>query len=129
MALLDLSNRIKDFVTYTKMSVRKFALECGLKQPTLNKHIRGTAEPNAATLIGIANRFPELSLDWLLLGKGNMLKGKSDVEALADKNAERMMKLVDTITTLQDTINAQAATISMLQERNKQLENNSKTNK
>lgn len=123
MALLDLSNRIKDFVAYTKMSVRKFAIECGLKQPTLDKHIRGTAEPNVATLIGIAKRFPELSLDWLLLGEGEMFKGKSDLDAITDKNTERLMKLVDTITTLQDTINAQASTITMLQERNKQLEN------
>jgi len=105
------------------MSVRKFAAECGLKQPTLDKHIRGTADPNVVTLIGIAKRFPELSLDWLLLGEGNMLKGKSGLETLEDKNTERMNKLIDTITTLQDTINAKSETIAMLNERIKELEN------
>lgn len=122
MALLELSNRIKIFVDYTKMSVRKFAAECGLKQPTLDKHIRGTADPNVVTLIGIAKRFPELSLEWLLLGEGNMLKGKSDIDALEDKNTERLMKLVNTIATLQDTLDAKSESIATLTERIKQLE-------
>lgn len=121
MALIDLSNRIREFVEHTKMSVRKFASECGLKQPTLDKHIRGTAEPNVVTLIGIANRFPELSLDWLLLGKGDMIKG-NDNQATEDRHMERLMKLVDTITTLQETINAQRETINLLTERNTKLE-------
>lgn len=127
MALLELSNRIKDFVSYTKMSVRKFASECGLKQPTLDKHIRGTSDPNVVTLIGIAKRFPELSLDWLLLGEGNMLKEKVDIEVIDERNTERIMKLIDTITTLQDAINIKNATIASLTERIKQLENQLKT--
>ena len=122
MSLIEVSHRIKLFVDYTKMSVRKFAAECGLKQPTLDKHIRGTADPNVVTLIGIAKRFPELSLDWLLLGEGNMLKGKSDIETLEDRNTERMMKLVNTIATLQDTIDAKSESIATLTERVKQLE-------
>lgn len=122
MALLELSNRIKKFVDYTKMSARKFAGECGLKQPTFDKHIRGTADPNVITIIGIARRFPELSLDWLLLGEGDMLKGNSDLEAIEDKNTERLMKLVDTIATLQETINAKSETINAQNERIKQLE-------
>ena len=122
MALIELSNRIKDFIDYTKMSVRKFAGECGLKQPTLDKHIRGTAEPNAVTLIGIAKRFPELSLDWLLLGEGPMLKTKNSMDALEEKNTERLLRLVDTITTLQEAINAKSETIVTLNEKINQLE-------
>ena len=122
MALIELSNRIKEFVDYTKMSIRKFAGECGLKQPTLDKHIRGTAEPNAVTLIGIAKRFPELSLEWLLLGEGAMLKTDKATSATDTKNTERLLKLVDTIATLQDAINVKSETISLLNERIKELE-------
>ena len=39
------------------------------------------------------------------------------------KNAERMNRLIDTITTLQDTINAKTDQIATLTERVKQLEN------
>ena len=38
------------------------------------------------------------------------------------KNAERMNRLIDTITTLQDTINAKSDQIATLTERIKQLE-------
>lgn len=123
MAATDLSNRIKVFIDYTKMSVRKFAMECGLKQPTLDKHIRGTAEPNVITLIGIAKRFPELSLEWLLLGEGLMLKNTDAAGAVDEKNTERLLRLVDTIATLQETINTKSDTISLLNERIRQLEN------
>ena len=123
MALIDLSNRIKEFIDFTQMSVRKFAAECGLKQPTLDKHIRGTADPNVVTLIGIAKRFPELSLEWLLLGEGQMMKANNTLDVAQEKNTERLLRLVDTIATLQDTINAKSDTIAMLTERIKQLEN------
>lgn len=123
MAILDVSNRIKIFVEYTKMSVRKFAAECGLKQPTLDKHIRGTADPNVVTLIGIARRFPELSLEWLLLGEGSMLKEKNPIESIEEKNTERLIKLVDTIATLQDSVTAKDQEIASLKERVNQYEN------
>lgn len=122
MALIELSNRIKTFIDYTKMSVRKFAGECGLKQPTLDKHIRGVAEPNVVTLIGIAKRFPELSLEWLLLGEGPMLKTQNNVDLVEEKNTERLLRLVDTIATLQDTINTKTDIILEQSEHIKQLE-------
>ena len=126
MALIELSNRLKIFTDYTKMSVRKIATECGLKQPTLDKHIRGTAEPNVVTIIGIAKRFPELSLEWLLLGEGPMLKTQTNVDLVEEKNTDRLLKLGDTIATLQETINAKSDQIATLTERIKQLENKKK---
>lgn len=119
MALLELSDRIKEFIDYTKMSIRNFAIECGLKPPTFDKHVRGTAEPNVVTIIGIAERFPELSLEWLLLGKGDMLK---DGSKMSDVNTGRLMKLVDTIATLQETINVKNDTIAILTNKIKELE-------
>lgn len=41
---------------------------------------------------------------------------------LPDANADRVLKMVDTIATLQDTINAKTDTIATLNERIKQLE-------
>ena len=127
MALIDLSNRIKEFIDFTQMSVRKFAAECGLKQPTLDKHIRGTADPNVVTLIGIAKRFPELSLEWLLLGEGQMMKANNTLDVAQEKNTERLLRLVDTIATLQEALNAKTDTIATLTERVKQLELQLKT--
>ena len=124
MQTADISQRIGEFVQYTKMSVRKFAIECGLSQPTLDKHVRGAAQPNIVTLIGIANRFPDLSLEWLLLGKGEMIK--QDIEKdrsneIETRNTERLLRLVDTIATLQETINIKTETINALTNQINQL--------
>lgn len=122
MAPNDLSVRIKTFVDFTKMSIRNFALECNLKPPTFDKHVRGSAEPNATTLIGMAERFPDLSLDWLLVGRGEMFK-KPETE-FSESQAEKLLKLVDTIATLQETINIKNDTIAILTNKIKELESN-----
>ena len=111
---MNVVERLQEILKYSKLSVRALAIKCSLKQQTLDKHIKGISEPSANTLIGIAAAFPEISTDWLLLGAGTMLKG--------DNEAERINKLVDTITTLQDAINQKNDTIASLSERVKQLE-------
>lgn len=112
---MNLPERLQQILTYSRLSVRGLAIKCRLKQQTLDKHIKGIAEPSANTLMGIATAFPEISTDWLLLGIGSMLRNDN-------KDIERMNKLVDTIATLQETINAKSDTISVLTERVKQLE-------
>lgn len=106
--------RLQEVLKYSGFSVRALAIKCSLKQQTLDKHIKGISEPSANTLIGIATAFPEISTDWLLLGTGNMLKSA--------RETERINKLVNTIATLQDTIDAKSNSISNLKERIKQLE-------
>ena len=112
---MELPDRLQQILSYSRLSVRALAIKCGLKQQTLDKHIKGIAEPSAATLIGIAKAYPEISTDWLLLGLGSMLRNEN-------KESERINKLIDTITTLQDAINSQTEANAILKERIKQLE-------
>lgn len=107
--------RLQKILSYSNLSVRALAIKCSLKQQTLDKHIKGISEPSANTLMSIAAAFPELSTEWLLLGNGPMLK--------EDKEPERINSLIDTITTLQDTIKSKSDMITILTERIKQLEN------
>lgn len=111
---MDIVERLQIILKYSGLSVRALAIKCSLKQQTLDKHIKGISEPSANTLMGIAAAFPEISTDWLLLGTGSMLK--------ADKESDRINSLIDTIATLQDTINAKSESIAILTERIKQLE-------
>lgn len=119
---MDIVERLQKILSYSNLSVRALAIKCSLKQQTLDKHIKGISEPSANTLMGIAAAFPEISTEWLLLGTGAMLKD--------DKESERLNSLIDTITTLQNTINAKNDAISTLSNRVMQLENQlSQTNK
>ncbi len=119
---MDIVDRLQKILSYSNLSVRALAIKCSLKQQTLDKHIKGISEPSANTLMGIAAAFPEISTEWLLLGTGAMLKD--------DKESERLNSLIDTITTLQNTINAKNDAIATLSNRVMQLENQlSQTNK
>ncbi|MCM1369966.1 MAG: helix-turn-helix domain-containing protein [Candidatus Amulumruptor caecigallinarius] len=112
-----MTERIKAIIAQMGLSTRAFALNCGLRQNTLSNQLNGMRELSLSTVMAILTTYPELSSDWLMRGEGEMFK-----VITPDVNAERVMKMVDTITTLQDTINDKDATIASLNGRIKQLE-------
>ena len=115
---MDLLDRLKAVVSYSNLSDRAFALKCGLKQPTLDKQLKGLRSVSLETIIAVGQRFPEISSDWLLYGVGEMLRSES-------KETERINAMVDTITLLQDTIRTKDDTIKMLMKRIEELEKES----
>ena len=112
-------DRIKDIIKLSGLSDRAFALKCGINQPTLFNQLKGIRAISLDTVISICKTFPEISRDWLLLGEGDMFKSQS-------RETERINKLVDTIATLQESINAKSETIAILNDRIKQIENQRK---
>ena len=113
---MDLLDRLKAVVSYSNLSDRAFALKCGLKQPTLDKQLKGLRSVSIETIIAVGQRFSEISSDWLLYGVGEMLRSES-------KETERINAMLDTITLLQDTIRTKDDTIKMLMKRIEELEN------
>ena len=72
---------------------------------------RGT-EPSAKVLTSILLTYEDISAEWLLRGKAQMLLS----EVTPDPNIEQMKRLVDTITTLQGIITEQTKTNQLLTE-------------
>ena len=116
--------RIKTIIAHYDLSIRAFAIKCGLKDNTLTNQLNGVRELSLATVNAILSTFEEISSEWLLRGKGTMLL--SDVEhernIIPDSNMERMNRLVDTIATLQGALNEKDKTIKLLEEKVKRLE-------
>ena len=112
-------SRIKDIIKLSGLSDRAFALKCGINQQTLFNQLKGIRAISLDTVISICKTFPDVSTNWLLLGEGDMLKSQS-------RETERINKLVDTIATLQESINAKSETIAILNDRIKQIENQRK---
>ena len=112
-------SRIKDIIKLSGLSDRAFALKCGINQQTLFNQLKGIRAISLDTVISICKTFPEISRDWLLLGEGDMFKSQS-------RETERINKLVYTIATLQESINAKSETIAILNDRIKQIENQRK---
>jgi len=105
-------NKIKEAISYSGLSERAFALKCGLKPTTINNQLIGKREISLATITAILSSFEEISSDWLLRDKGPMLI--SDIKP--DANVERIERLVDTIATLQGTLNEYMKTNQLLTE-------------
>ena len=111
-------SRIKEIITYSGLSDRAFALRCGLAQNTLNRQLNGVRELSLSTVNAILNTFVDISSEWLLSGKGQMLLSEVNNDA---QNIERVTRLADTIANLQGTINEQMKTIQLLTEDNKKI--------
>ena len=116
--------RIKTIIAHYDLSIRAFAIKCGLKDNTLTNQLNGVRELSLATVNAILSTFEDISSEWLLRGKGTMLL--SDVEhernIIPDSNMERMNRLVDSIATLQGALNEKDKTIKLLEEKVKRLE-------
>ena len=111
---MEILDRLKMIVEQTKLSDRAFSLRCGIKQPTLDKQLKGLRAVSIDTVIAVCKAFPEISLDWFLLGYGDMFRG-------VNKDADVINSLIGTINTLQESINAKNEIIGSLLEENKQL--------
>mgnify|MGYP000141962896 FL=1 len=111
-------NRIKEIIAHYSLSNRAFAIKCGLKDNTFINQLNGVREISLNTINAILLSNEEISAEWLLRGKGNMLISENSQNK---ENVERIARLVDTITTLQGTINEQMKTIQLLSEENKRI--------
>lgn len=114
-------HRINEFREYSAISKSTLAASIGVEQTTLNNQLIGKRGLSLDTTINVLYAFPDISAEWLLRGEGEMLKAVEQ-----DLNNDKLMKLVDTITFLQETINNKNETIALLNEKIKQLENQPK---
>ena len=67
---LTVGERLDLFIKYKGLGRYQFEMKCGLSQGYVN-NIRNSPHPDK--LKRIANVYPELNIEWLMIGKGEML--------------------------------------------------------
>lgn len=73
--------RLKDFIEKMGLSNSQFADKCGIPRPTLSQILTGRNKKISNVIIGqIYQAFPDLSVVWLMFGKGDMMTGANDAE-------------------------------------------------
>lgn len=113
-----INGRIREFINYLDITDSAFAKKIGVTQSVIaSMFLRGT-EPSAKVIHSILAVFDDISAEWLLRGKGEMLISANQSK---DENTERISRLVDTIATLQGTINEQAKTIQVYEDKVRKL--------
>ena len=118
MAETSVNEKIREIISYYKLSDRQFSIKIGVTQSVIGSMFQKNTEPSSKVIRLTLNAFTDISADWLLRNKGPMLI--SDIKP--DPNIERMERLVDTIATLQGTINEQMKTIQLFTEENQKTE-------
>lgn len=73
--------RIRGVIAYSGLSIRAFAIKCGMSQPTLDKQLKGLRAISLDTVSNILNTYPEISAEWLMRGIGCMTQEVKDKSA------------------------------------------------
>ena len=64
-------NRLKSYIKYSRMTQDSFAESLGLSRSYVNAIRKGISN---TTLEKILEKYPDLNLNWLLFGEGEMIK-------------------------------------------------------
>lgn len=71
-------DRIRKLIAYEQMNSSQFADEIKLQRSSLSHVLSGRNNPSLDFVMKIKQRFPEVNLEWLLFGEGNMLLGEQN---------------------------------------------------
>ena len=107
-----INGRIREIILSAGITDSAFAKRIGVTQSVIASMFQRGTEPSAKVLTSILLTYEDISAEWLLRGKGQMLLS----EVTPDPNIEQMKRLVDTITTLQGIITEQTKTNQLLTE-------------
>lgn len=75
---LAVAERIKQFIDHLGITITQFADNTGIQRPSMSQMLSGRNQKISITTIGkIHERYPILSIYWLLYGDGPMLQSES----------------------------------------------------
>lgn len=72
--------RILQIMNYYKLSQRQFALKSNITPQALNNMIVRNHELKLSTAVDILKAFPEVSVEWFIMGEGSMFKSVSELD-------------------------------------------------
>jgi transcriptional regulator with XRE-family HTH domain len=69
-----MKERIIEFLKTENKSSAQFALEIGVQPSSISHILSGRNNPSLDFIMKMLSKYPDLSADWLLFGKGQMLR-------------------------------------------------------
>lgn len=73
-----MKDRIRIIMDSQKMSQQDFALKLGISPASLSSIFNGRTNPTSNHTIAIHSAFPEISINWLMFGEGDMIVKNED---------------------------------------------------
>jgi len=109
--------RIRELIQFLDITDNAFAKKIGVTQSVIASMFQRGTEPSAKVITSILCTYEEISAEWLLRGKGDMLFQKEETEP----GMEKLKSIVYTIANLQDEINNKTMQTQRLLEENQKL--------
>lgn len=72
-----IGQRLEHWIDSLGVSLRQASIKCNVNANTLHKAVRKSAGVHTDTIVAILEAYPDLSPDWLLMGKGPMRREDS----------------------------------------------------
>ena len=94
----DVKQRIKAVIEEKSTSVYAFSREIGIKQTTISDYLNNGKTPSWAVIRGIITEYSDISVEWLLRGKGPM--HISDLPSTDHDDSDEVLDLKAEITRL-----------------------------
>ena len=116
-----LIQRLQQFIEHIGISTFAFEKSIGYTNNTIRKKlVSGRSNMGTDTLIAILEKYPQLSADWLLLGKGSMLR-EDNSEQAPQKETSDLTDALQIINKQQDSIKELTKAVATLIENSTRL--------
>lgn len=102
-------NRIQKLIDKQKLTATQFANEIGVQRSAVSHLLSGRNKPSLDFVLKIKNRFPEINLEWLLLGSGKMIEVGQKDNLVTENRQENLLKDELNLETVKKTSNENEA--------------------
>lgn len=119
---MNVGQRIKAYIDFKKKSITQVAKELEISQGGLNRVVRGENQPGPKILFPLAEA--GVSIDWLLTGHGQMMRGASleeSVKEIEESKVKEIQHYEKEITSLKEQLSLKNEIIDSLRAHNETL--------
>ena len=89
----NMKERIIKIMECERMGQAQFASAIGIQRAAMSHIISGRNNPSLDVMTKILHRYPQINPDWLLLGKGEMLRDNTPAMEPADNIAKNLPQI------------------------------------
>ncbi len=115
-----MQDRISKLLIHFGYTATRFADEIGVQRSGISHILSGRNHPSYDFILKITKRFPEINLEWLILGRGDMLKSLLNPNTTVPKDLFSQIKNPEPIP---ETIKRQIATGEIITEKISKITN------
>lgn len=86
---MEFIERLKSVINYTGLQNADFANKCGISKSQIQKYLNGSQEPKMIFFGNLKKHFPQINIDWLIVGEGEMIvESQSDINTTGNSSTD-----------------------------------------